>query len=70
MKNYCSVIWIANEKALVYPTNRIGKRTPYKHTACALHHPSCLSKITSFLFQDVQRTYNMYINPCLFPSRA
>ncbi|KAB4265552.1 hypothetical protein GAO43_24860 [Bacteroides thetaiotaomicron] len=27
---------------------RIGKPTPYKHTACALRHPSCLSKKCQF----------------------
>ena len=40
-------------EALVYPTNRIGKLTLYIHTACALRHSSDLSKITSFLLQDV-----------------
>lgn len=49
------------------PDKQNRQATLYMHTACALRHSSCLSKITSFLLQDVQRTYNLYNqNPLAF----
>ncbi|MCU4239600.1 hypothetical protein D7V92_18625 [Parabacteroides sp. CH2-D42-20] len=44
-------------EALVCLTNRIGKLTPYIHTACALRHSSDLSK--NYQFPTSRRLANV-----------